>query len=97
LLFAEIPLLYESAWQDKFDQVWLVVADEEVRIDRLTSKRKVSKEQALALMSHQIDQKRKMEWADVIIDNNGTLQDLSDIVHQLLSEARGGEGYVEIK
>jgi dephospho-CoA kinase len=97
LLFAEIPLLYESAWQNKFDRVWLVVADEEVRIDRLTSRRKVSKEQALALFSHQIDQKRKMEWADVVIDNNGTLQDLSDIVHQLLIDASGGEGYVEIK
>jgi dephospho-CoA kinase len=97
LLFAEIPLLYESAWQNKFNQVWLVIADEEVRIDRLTSKRKVSKEQALALMNHQIDQQRKIKWADVIIDNNGTLQDLSDIVHQLLVEASGGEGHVEIK
>lgn len=95
LLFAEIPLLYESQWQDKFDQVWVVTADEDVRIDRLTVKRKVSKEQALALMSHQIAQQRKMEWADVVIDNNGTLEDLSNIVHRILTQVSGGEENAE--
>lgn len=97
LLFAEIPLLYESQWQGKFDQIWVVAADDDLRIDRLTVKRKVSKEQALALMSYQIDQKRKMELADVVINNNGTLADLSNVVHQLLLKVSGGEGSVEIK
>ena len=97
LLFAEIPLLYESQWQDKFDQIWVVAAEDDLRIERLTDKRKVSKEQALALMSYQIDQKRKIQWADVVIDNNGTWADLSNIVHQLLLEVSGGEGNVEVK
>ncbi|PKM87270.1 MAG: dephospho-CoA kinase [Firmicutes bacterium HGW-Firmicutes-10] len=97
LLFAEIPLLYESQWQGKFDQIWVVAADDDLRIDRLTVKRKVSKEQALTLMSYQIDQKRKMEWADVVINNNGTLADLSNVVHQLLLKVSGGDGNVEIK
>lgn len=95
LLFAEIPLLYESAWQDKFDQVWVVVADDDVRIDRLTGKRNVSKDQALALMSHQMAQEKKKALADVVIDNNGSLVELSDIVHRLLYQASGGEDYVE--
>ncbi|MDP2814838.1 MAG: dephospho-CoA kinase [Erysipelotrichaceae bacterium] len=95
LLFAEIPLLYESHWQDKFDQVWAVVADDEIRIDRLITKRNVNKEQALVLMSHQIDQNKKMELADVVIDNNGTLSDLSNVVYQLLNRMSGGEDHVE--
>jgi dephospho-CoA kinase len=97
LLFAEIPLLYESQWQDKFDLVWVVVADDDVRIDRLVSKRKVSKQQALSLMSHQMAQKRKMELADVVIDNNGTLKDLTHIVMQCLDTVSEGEQHVEIK
>lgn len=95
LLFAEIPLLYESKWQNKFDQVWVVAAKDDVRIDRLTTKRNVSKEQALALMSHQIDQLKKMEWADVVIDNNGTLEELSNVVNQLLLKVSGGEKNVK--
>jgi dephospho-CoA kinase len=95
LLFAEIPLLYESNWQDKFDQVWVVAAKDDVRIDRLTTKRNVSKEQALALMSHQIDQLKKVEWADVVIDNNGTLEELSNVVNQLLLNVSGGEKNVK--
>jgi dephospho-CoA kinase len=97
LLFAEIPLLYESAWQDKFDQVWVVAADQDVRIERLTGKRKVSKEQALALMSHQMAQQRKMELADVVIDNNGSMEDLLEIVQRLLFQVSGGERYAESK
>jgi dephospho-CoA kinase len=97
LLFAEIPLLYESQWQDKFDFVWVVVADDNVRIDRLVSKRKVSKQQALSLMNHQMAQKRKMELADVVIDNNGTLKDLTNIVMQCLDIVSEGEEHVEIK
>lgn len=97
LLFAEIPLLYESHWQDKFDQVWVVVADDDVRIDRLTTKRNVSREQALALMSHQVAQIKKMELADVVIDNNGTLDELSTIVNQLLNKVSGGEDHVKSK
>jgi dephospho-CoA kinase len=97
LLFAEIPLLYESQWQDKFDQVWVVVADDDVRVERLTTKRKVSKEHALALMRHQIDQIKKTELADVVIDNNGTLADLSNIVTQCLIKVSGGEENVESK
>jgi dephospho-CoA kinase len=96
LLFAEIPLLYESQWQGKFDLVWVVVADDDVRIDRLVSKRKVSKQQALSLMRHQIAQKRKIELADVVIDNNGTLEDLTHIVMQLLAIVSEGEEHVEI-
>ena len=97
LLFAEIPLLYESHWQDRFDQVWVVVADDHVRIDRLITKRNVNKEQALVLMSHQIDQNKKMELADVVIDNNGTLSDLSNVVYQLLNRVSGGEDHVKSK
>lgn len=95
LLFAEIPLLYESAWQDKFDRVWVVVADEDVRIDRLISRRKVDKNQALALMAHQMKQEKKMAMADVVIDNNGSLDDLKEQVHRLLLQVSGGEVYVE--
>jgi dephospho-CoA kinase len=95
LLFAEIPLLYERAWQDKFDQVWVVVADEDVRIDRLIGKRNVSKDQVLALLSHQMTQEKKMALADIVIDNNGSLEELSDIVVKLLLQASGGVDYVK--
>lgn len=91
LMFAEVPLLYESGWEDKFDQVWVVAAQDEVRIDRLVSKRNVSKQQALALMSYQMDQKRKMELADIVIDNNGDLDDLKVVVLSILDHVSGGD------
>ncbi len=94
MMFAEIPLLYESGWENKFDQVWVVAAQDDVRIDRLVSKRKVSKSQALALMSYQMDQRRKMERADVVIDNNGNLDDLEIIVTGLLQNI-GGDAHVK--
>lgn len=94
MMFAEVPLLYESGWENKFDQVWVVAAQDEIRIDRLINKRKVSKSQALALMSYQMDQRRKMELADVVIDNNGNLDDLHVIVTGLLQNF-GGDVHVK--
>jgi dephospho-CoA kinase len=35
--------------------------------------------------------------ADVVIDNNGTLDELSTIVNQLLNKVSGGEDHVKSK
>ena len=50
--------------------------NEPTQIERLMSRNGFSKEDALARIQSQMKLDDKQSFADVIIDNNGTLQDL---------------------
>ena len=59
------------------DEVWLVHVNEPTQIERLMSRNGFSKEDALARIQSQMKLDDKRSFADVIIDNNGTPQDLT--------------------
>jgi dephospho-CoA kinase len=67
------PLLIEAGWQDWMDEVWLVVADDGLRLDRIMKRDGLSKEEAAARMQAQMPQSEKKAYADVIIENSGEL------------------------
>lgn len=72
----DVPLLIESNMHRDMDEVWLVVAEDEARIDRIMRRDGCSYEQAQARLSSQLPQKEKIPYADVIIENTGQLSDL---------------------
>ena len=77
ILIYDIPLLIEGEWYTMMDEVWLVYVNELTQIERLMSRNGLSKEDALARIQSQMKLDDKRSFADVIIDNNGTPQDLT--------------------
>ena len=86
ILIYDIPLLVEGEWYTMMDEVWLVYVNESIQIERLMSRNRFSKEDALARIKSQMRLDDKRSFADLIIDNNGTPQALTAQLDTIWSE-----------
>jgi dephospho-CoA kinase len=75
-VIVESALLFESGLDKKLDIVVAVDATEKLRIDRVRSRDSVKEEDVKARMRAQIDNREKLERADFVIKNNGTMEEL---------------------
>lgn len=76
LIFYDCPLLFEADLQADVDETMLVVADEAVRVQRIMERDGVSCELAEKKIAMQLSDEEKIRRADIIIENNGSLDDL---------------------
>ena len=89
LLVLDIPLLFEGAyWQSRVDQVWLVDLSEKVQLARIMNRDGLTEEGAERRIEAQMSLGDKRELADVIIENNGTFEELEKKVGQLVLKSR---------
>ena len=84
LVFSEVPLLFESNGQDHFDQSLLIVSSKEKVVERLMQDRGLSTEQIESILSHQMSIEEKKSLATVVIENEGSKEDLKEKVIQYL-------------
>lgn len=85
----DIPLLLELGWQDKVDAVWLVAVSPDVQKMRLMARNDLTEEQALARIASQMSIAEKRQYADKIIENDGTPEETATIVQKLWEELMG--------
>lgn len=83
VVFLDVPLLYEAGWEYMADTVWVVYADEANQLRRLCQRNGFSEDEAQRRIGAQLPMSEKKRRADVVIDNNGSLEDLSRQVHKL--------------
>ena len=76
-------LLIESGNYKDVDKVILVVANEALVIKRLMERDGLSREGALSRIASQMPEDEKRNYADYIIENNGSLEELRKKVRQL--------------
>jgi dephospho-CoA kinase len=69
--------LLEGPLADRVDTVWVVTAPENVRRQRLVATRGLTPAEADARIASQNPEEDKLQRADVIINNSGSLDDLS--------------------
>src|SRR4051794_3991296 len=69
----EVPLLFEAGMEDAFDRTIAVIADEDVRAERAGGRGHLAVE---SRSSRQLTQDEKAARADVVVRNDGTLDDL---------------------
>lgn len=82
--FSEVPLLFESNGEHYFDEIWVVVSDEDKMIERLKKNRNYTDEMIQERLQHQMSQYDKALLADVIIENNSDIDHLKkQIIAQL--------------
>jgi len=76
LVVVDIPLLYESGLDKRFDfeEIIVVYVPREVQLERLMKRDGLSSEAAEQRLDAQMPIERKKELADVVIDNSGSLE-----------------------
>jgi dephospho-CoA kinase len=79
----DVPLLAENGLAPMYDEVVVVDAPEETQLDRLTSRRGMTEEDARARMANQASRAERRAVATHVIDNSGTLDDLKAQVDAL--------------
>jgi dephospho-CoA kinase len=76
----DVPLLAENGLAPLYDQVIVVDASEQVRLDRLTRLRGMSEDEARSRMAAQATRDQRLAIADLVVENNGTLEELEQRV-----------------
>jgi len=71
-VLVEAPLLFEAGWQDLFDVLILVYADQEACERRVMQRDGVDRRQAQQAFASQMPAARKIERVHHVIDNSGT-------------------------
>lgn len=89
--------LLESGMAERCDEVWVVTCEPERQIERLMARNGYSVEEARRRIEAQGSQEAKIARADVVIANDGTLEDLREKVRAAWSQAllrRTDRGYL---
>ena len=73
LAFFDIPLLYETDYDQKMDQVWVVYLPYDLQVERLMARNSWSQAQAEVAIASQASIEAKRQRADLVIDNQGSL------------------------
>jgi len=84
--FVDLPLYFEKQNYPEFNKVLVIYAPKELQIKRVTQRDNVSKEQALAILSNQLDIEVKKTQADFVIDNTKDLKHLQKEIESFLKK-----------
>ncbi|KAF8647475.1 hypothetical protein AX16_006680 [Volvariella volvacea WC 439] len=80
----DVPLLIESGLWKYVGMVVVVFCPEETQLSRLQARDSSSQSDAQSRLSSQLPISSKLPYADVIVDNSGSLQDLQPKVSKLI-------------
>lgn len=84
LWFYEAPLIFESGIASEFRQIWTVVCPRDVQVRRIKVRDGRADELIEAIITSQMPQSEKAAMADVVIDTNCSLVDLTRLVKERL-------------
>ena len=76
----EAAILIEAEWVPLTDEVWLVTVSPETARQRLFERNGLSAEDAESRIRAQLTNEKRREYADVEIENDGTLEELNAAV-----------------
>ncbi|MFF4626115.1 dephospho-CoA kinase [Streptomyces griseorubiginosus] len=95
----DVPLLAENSLAPLYDLVVVVDASPRTQLDRLVRLRGMTEQDARARMAAQATREKRLEIADIVIDNDVPLDDLrqrvQDVWGDLVRRARASQGSQE--
>lgn len=86
IFFMDLPLLFELQYEDWFDHIWLVDVTEETQLSRLMTRNSLSQEEAEKRIAAQLSLREKRKRADVLIDNNGSIEETQQQLRDALQK-----------
>ncbi|MFN7905772.1 MAG: dephospho-CoA kinase [Pseudobdellovibrionaceae bacterium] len=82
IIIYDVPLLFEKNLAGQFDCVVVVSCSEQLQIERMKSRNQWSEEEIELRLKNQMLLKEKEKLANVVIQNEGTLEELKDVVYR---------------
>jgi len=86
-IVVEAAILIEANWQPLFDEIWLVRASREQVIARIESQRGLKPAETEARIRAQLSDEERAKHASLIIENNGSIEELRDLLKTVWAEA----------
>lgn len=86
VVFIDAPLLFEANWDSYMDQIWVVDADDETRIQRVINRDPLCREEVIKRMENQMERRERLKKADYILDNSKSKDELYRQVNELLNK-----------
>lgn len=96
LAVLEAAVLFEAGWEDLTHEIWVVAVDPDIAIERLAARNNMDEAAARARIDSQLSNAERTAKADVVIENNGTLEALEERIlgawHELQQRLRTAAG-----
>jgi len=96
LIVVDAALIYEISIEQMFDAIIVVYTDLEHRIQRVMKRDNLTRDEILVRVRRQIPLEEKRNWADYVVDNNGSFEDMKKqtlkIFHELMETVRVEKG-----
>ena len=93
LAVLDVPLLIETGWHKQVDKVWLVAVSRQQQIQRAMLRSGMTEAEVVARINSQMSLEEKRKYADVVLDNSGslerTLAQVQGELKKLLGDASG--------
>ncbi len=80
VVFLDAPTLFETGAESMVDEIWVVTADKDKRVERAVARDGCSTEEIMRRMNNQMPEQEKIAKSDVVIDNS---QDISSLFRRL--------------
>lgn len=94
VVITHAALIIESGSIDKYDALIVISCPDELQVERVMQRDNFSEEKARNIVAHQMPNEERLKYADFIIDNSSTLDDLYKEVkrvHNLITQINYGE------
>ena len=94
VVITHAALIIESGSIDKYDALIVISCPDELQVERVMQRDNFSEEKARNIVAHQMQNEERLKYADFIIDNSSTLDDLYNEVkrvHNLITQINYGE------
>ena len=82
----EAALFIEAGWTPLADELWVTAAPEETVIERVRARTGLDEKAIRARIDSQMPQQERLRHADVIVENDGSLDTLRGLVKRLWCE-----------
>lgn len=89
VVFHEVPLLFESGYQNKYDKVIVIMRDINSRIQSVKSRSGLSDEEVISRIKNQFNYENLDKNKHTVITNDGNLLDFSAKVKAVVNEILG--------
>lgn len=83
VIVIDAPIPLEHGFLDIVDEVWVVDAEKDIRVNRVIKRSNMTYEEALNRINSQLNQSDYLAIADEVIENNGSIEDLEKNVVKL--------------
>ena len=83
IVVLEAAVLFEAGWQDIGDEVWVVIVDREIAIERSIARDGFEREAVESRIDSQLTNEERVSQSDVVIENN---TDQENLLAQLQKE-----------